>query len=611
MSTEQSRDDNPHIPPSATPASELPWWPAPSGHPVAAPEPVERLDPAATAATRYLCAAPHLDDRFAQRVLDELMYQPRRAVAPSFGFSLGPVILHCLAARRRTLVRDGVIAALLLLGLVLAFTTGIQLLLGLLGLWFLVRGVQRLQDRQGGVGLVYLLLASLLVPIALLTVLKGILTLAFWQLVVPYGYPGFGAGDGSTGGSGLVWALILLGVWGAYLAHRLLVHQTIAVELTPEAYDPARSPAVSLAHASRLAHVEQAQRGNVTIYSEEAGGRPFIGFGYVATDFSLVTPLEPSRTPEGEPGSEDAARDASGLPFSIDELYESVRTGLAGLSDDRLPRDEVVPHLAVHDHVFVAGRLPGTSPYVAWGQPRSHITNAERLELQHTERGRVRHYQAVRLAAWSGELEVTIFVHLAVRGHMLFAEFVATVVPGIRSAYHRIDTYERLDFTSVLVAAGRALVDLLRSPVAVGRLARAGWHALSRELAVSATDRRIQRRLAFDYGCRASVRELAADFANPVQFQMYDANERIRLVQRRVLQTVVHFLEEHGYDTSDIAGQATTVINNNTNNSNNFANSTLVGSPVVAGNSALVGSAPTSTPGRSVPPTPAASRPAP
>ena len=613
MNAAQYREDDPYRPRWTPPDPELVGWPAPAGAPLGGGGSGQpRLDPEGSAATRYLCAAPHLDDAFAQRVLDEVVHQPRRAVAPSFGFSLGPVLRHCLAAHRRTLIRDGVVSGLLLLGLLIAFRTGVTVLLSFLGLWLLVRGVRLLIARQTVAGLVHLLLAALLTPLVLGPVLSGVATLVAIRVFGFYGFPWpDGVGGSSTAGPGAVWVVVLLGVWGTHLAHRLLVHHTIAVELTPETYDPGRAPAVSPAQVSRLAEVEQAERGNLTIYSEDVSARPFIGFGRVHKAFSLVTPLQRAGGHEDAgPGGAEAA-DGSGLAFSVDQLYESVRTGLAALSDDRLPREEVVPHLSVHDHVFVAGRLPATSGYVEGGRPRYHLTSDERIWLQHSERGRVRHYQAVRLSAWSGELEVTVFVHLAVRGRMLFAEFVATVIPGIRSAYHRIDTYDRLDATAVLAAAGDAVGDTLRAPAAVLRLVRAARRAVHRGMVSSATDQRIDRQLAFDYGCRASVRELAADFASPVEFQMYDAAERISLVQRRVLQTLVQFLLERGYDPADLAGQATTVINNSTQitNSNTFANSTVSG-PVVAGNAARVTSATGPTPdsapsapapGRSVP----------
>ena len=620
MSSDQYPNGNPYDPRWVGSDTQLRQWPAPTGASAGVgPAQDGRLEPESTDATRYLCAAPHLDERFAQKVLDEVLHQPRRAVAPSFGFGLGPVIRHCVLARRRSLLRDAVVTALLLLGLLLAFWTGVAVLVSLLGLWLLVRGARLLLAHQPAAGVVSLLLGTFLVPLGPTMLLGGVLSLLSRPLYdYPYGYPELdeSGSDGSgVFGLGWIWVLVVLGVWCAYFVHRLVVHHTIAVELTPEAFDPARAPAIRPAHERRLDYIERAQRGNVTTYSEEAGGRPFIGFGQVVTDFSLVSPLLPAGQPSGPGESPAPVAGASPLPFSVDHLYEALRTGLAELSDDRLPRDEVVPHLSVHDHVFVAGRLPPTSPFVHANQPRYQLSADERTHLQHSERGRVRHYQSVRISAWSGELEVTVFVHAAVRGRILFVEFVATMVPGIRAAYHRIDTYDRVDAATAGLAAARAAGDVLSCPTAVGRLVRAGWHALRAGMGTSVTEARISRQLAFDYGCRASVRELAADFTDPVQFQLYDAGERISLVRRRLLQTLVSFLVDQGYDVADLVGQASTVINNSTTithtNSNSFTNSTIVGSPVAAGSFARASTAGGPVPSTPAAPPPAASRPAP
>src|SRR5207249_3151997 len=62
--------------------------------------------------TRYLCAAAHLDDQFARRVVRQIVDEPHRAVAPSPGVDLPIVIRHCLAARERVRARDLVLSAL-------------------------------------------------------------------------------------------------------------------------------------------------------------------------------------------------------------------------------------------------------------------------------------------------------------------------------------------------------------------------------------------------------------------------------------------------------------------------------------------------------------------
>ncbi len=72
-----------------------------------------------TNATRYLCAAAYLNPAYANQVIWELVAS-RRAVAPSVGMDLGPVIRHCLNARRIQLTRDVILAILLVAGLIVA-----------------------------------------------------------------------------------------------------------------------------------------------------------------------------------------------------------------------------------------------------------------------------------------------------------------------------------------------------------------------------------------------------------------------------------------------------------------------------------------------------------
>jgi hypothetical protein len=67
--------------------------------------------------TRYLCTAPHLDDRYARRVVEEVVMDPHRAIVPSLGIDMGIVLRHCFAARRRQNVRDGLIAMILIAAL--------------------------------------------------------------------------------------------------------------------------------------------------------------------------------------------------------------------------------------------------------------------------------------------------------------------------------------------------------------------------------------------------------------------------------------------------------------------------------------------------------------
>jgi hypothetical protein len=154
-----------------------------------------------------------------------------------------------------------------------------------------------------------------------------------------------------------------------------------------------------------------------------------------------------------------------------------------------------------------------------------------------------------------------------------------------------------MDVGTIFGAAGKAVGDVIRSPLAVFALVGAGVDRIRRAFNEASESQRISRQLMFDYGCRSSVRELAADFFTPMRFQLYDADERMRVVGRRLLQVLVDFLNDRHYDVRDLDSQAATVINDNrniksttlsstTNNRNNVYGSTLNNSPLVAGNSA-------------------------
>ncbi|MBD2899136.1 hypothetical protein amrb99_81190 [Actinomadura sp. RB99] len=80
------------------------------GHPRPVPRPFFRHAPEAAdpsgqplqSATRYLSAAVYLDRRLCDRVIAEFLDDEHRAVVPSFGFDLGPVIVRrrgCAASR--------------------------------------------------------------------------------------------------------------------------------------------------------------------------------------------------------------------------------------------------------------------------------------------------------------------------------------------------------------------------------------------------------------------------------------------------------------------------------------------------------------------------------
>jgi len=74
----------------------------------------------ADSSTRYLCVGAEIDSEFAHQVIAAVLEERAQAVAPSFGVDLVPVVWHALNGRRRRRIRDGAIAAIAAINLLLS-----------------------------------------------------------------------------------------------------------------------------------------------------------------------------------------------------------------------------------------------------------------------------------------------------------------------------------------------------------------------------------------------------------------------------------------------------------------------------------------------------------
>ena len=88
--------------------------------------------------TRHLCAAAYLDDRFADRVVRELLTSGLRAVACSPGTDVANVLAHCLTACHRRQQRDITILLVASLSITLSFVSKWALVPGVLAIYFLI-----------------------------------------------------------------------------------------------------------------------------------------------------------------------------------------------------------------------------------------------------------------------------------------------------------------------------------------------------------------------------------------------------------------------------------------------------------------------------------------
>ncbi|MEV2220019.1 hypothetical protein AB0E01_09095 [Nocardia vinacea] len=189
-------------------------------------------------ATRYLCAAVHLDSVLATEVVEKVLEEPLRSVARSPGVDLVAVAKHAVAARTRHLIRD------------LALFTALVLLIG----------NQFLGVEPGG-ALSYL---NVLDPFALLS------KPAMFTIV-------------------LAWAVVFAEAYAARWGRT-------AHTLRRGVFRASSAPVPHLAAVrGEIEHVAAYAGGNVTVYH---GYQPFLGHGFPLGAWSMALDITKARNVE-------------------------------------------------------------------------------------------------------------------------------------------------------------------------------------------------------------------------------------------------------------------------------------------------------------------------
>ncbi|NRQ30970.1 hypothetical protein HII36_03865 [Nonomuraea sp. NN258] len=524
--------------------------------------------------TRYLCAAAYLDSGFRDHVMDELLSDPYRAVSPSYGdFDLMPVIHHCRRSRSMLIVRDVLITVILLFGLVVSPLTTIQWVVMLVPFVLLTTGPVR-----NGPLIVKALIWIWAVWSAFGLFLTAIFQQSLLLLIGGLNERYLTAFDFTEAvGAMLSMLFIPLVTLAVALVYRIAVYLTLAGVLRPGA--PAPEPGVTDPKTrARLDYVHRAQHGNITMYANEDA---FMGAGHILLNWSIAVELDRVREPEGPPSRRDT-------PVDIDPmvLHAFVRNRLQEMRDHVLRPNEGIHRLDLGDHVVTKGLFTVSDWYgdgtgVAHplidpaGLPRYQAHPDEIAAIARHPQGGVRYYQRVtisntgqeirdlngRLVAPAADQEAitSAFIHLAVEGRMLYTQFVVTVLPPVLPIYHVVDLLPAMNSRRIAWEAVRALKlrllrDVLAAPV---RAARTGVQAVRQGL----TRPNPAKYVVYPYGAGFSVREFGADDDLQTHIQRLDVRKYVRMIEQRLTESVLDFLEERGVETGAYRMQAANVTN--------------------------------------------------
>jgi hypothetical protein len=540
----------------------------------AAPQPAEPTPPPElpdtdqSNATRYLCVGAQIDDAFGDSVIQEVLEQHHRAVAPTFGLDLIRVVVHALNARGRRKRRDLLLVILAVADLLIAPVITIVMALS----WLWIRFVYRLtrQQRPSWHQRYALYLATIasviVVPVLaltalLLSVVVGLLTPYVASMPVILVWP---ARLGFWLPSPLKGCLVFLSLglaWSVLCWHRLSTRRVLLDTLRPDAFRLGHLPLVPDYHPrihDRFMRLQEDQRSsNVTVYS---GFSPFLGAGDELQTWGFTVDLsQGAQRSDGEVGKP--------RPFSLTKLHRHVRQRVQALSDPELPPEQRISNLVIEDRLFVSGDavqrdrrfLPRRdAPPVAQVSPR--VIH----EMLNKPTGAIRHFKCIRVDSWTREVGFSDFLHFAILGRTLYVEQTACRLLPIRTSYHLIDQLTRRLLPGQLpTLLGETLKELpaslLRAPVELIRQ----WRSKRREQQQDRLLRRLlDERLAVDYGARLSVRELGQTSGWRNYFQDLDWYRQLRVVQSHVLDAVLDFLEEHDVDTSEFRQRQSAILNN-------------------------------------------------
>jgi hypothetical protein len=516
------------------------------------------------ATTRHLCAAPYVDVTFADDVIREVVESERKAVPPSYGFDIDPVVRHSLRARRLLVLRYALVTFVLIVGYCLSpLATFFWLLL--CGFVVAVRSrVMRALAPQVRWAIVAAIVVVGFCSVAF-SLLQSMGDLEDLLLLGDRGntYSGSGFGDGgfSDGGFGLtvfdfLYPLLLASAMFAVLfLSRRHVFGIITTELapgTPTTAPRSTSPRVE----RRLAVVAGMQRGNIAVHDQD----PFLGAGWFEHGWEFAITLDPAERPEGETVPVRVHLDGA-------ELNRRVSKAILDLRSERLGDGEKIPNVFVVPYVAADGWRRTDDPLVD-PATRTPYTMAS---LEACPQGGMRHYlravvpahgKEVRtpqgrpvLPAQDSGVAVTAFVHLALEGGLLYAEFVATVMPEVRRLYQLGDILkpERVP----VHAAETTLRHFFRDNLfGVIHLARIGWNVIRLQGRMSKSARDADEFRFYDYGADLSVREHGSDWPTGKYMHHLDAAKYIALLDKAVTQSILDFLDEHGVNTTEFRAKA-------------------------------------------------------
>ncbi len=490
--------------------------------------------------TRYLCAAAYLDSRFAWDVVEEVVLDQNRAVAPSPGTDVATVARHSLAALRRATRRDVLLTLIVVTVALLAGLQGVLIAAWLFSWALVARAIRSLARGELGSAFSqlggFLLISMCFLLVLLLRSDQPLLSTGGRSVRVPLE-------------STQVLGLVVAGLWIVNYLDRVASYGVLAEQLSRFRFSPAAAPPESERWRERLAYVSAAAGSRLSGCSQDAPNAPFAGFGTVVHTWSVSCRLEPGPASNAGSGAGSAGADAyrgarPGPSLSLAELYAGLMTrgATAGFT--------------VGEIVLASGWLPPGHPFLdqARQRPVPGIPPVIVYDIA-TRPGGAESYHLF----WSSSAPSTApdaglvahgFVQASVRDDQLALDVALTVLPPVDARYRAADRFGHASVLTMAGLLGAALLDVgRRTPQAPVNLVRSGLRLWSRRGENAGDAGRFAGPAGRDFGARAGVRELASRRAGSAALAGdYEATRQVNLLSRELTAAMSGLLVQRGFD---------------------------------------------------------------
>jgi hypothetical protein len=290
--------------------------------------------------------------------------------------------------------------------------------------------------------------------------------------------------------------------------------------------------------------VEQAQKSNVIIYGDFS---PFVGYGSNIGAWSFTVDLSK--------GKQDLTGRFMPRPFQVSEIYADIRNRLQSLE---------LPNCSVEDKLCTSGLDVRDTQFLpkVLSRPQTWIESSEMEDFVAHPTPRARHYQVFRLVDWSGELVLSSFLRAFKSGYNLCVEVSYCLLVPLAEGHRAIDSMNPLptwkDWSQLLAgAAGRTMFLPFWLPVSVSEIISSFFKSRHSHR----EDELVAENPTYNHGAFTSLRQATASDVYRRYFQKLDKEMYMKILERHILDSIVHFLDDRNIDTSELRETRSQIIN--------------------------------------------------